>query len=122
MKEITAKLELRDEAFFDSFRPSQTASFLGIEVEEVMKALRTFNVADNITDIGAVMEQRVDGLNEFIFVCEDSLPGLRVNASPSGPELDVSDIATGTTSFLGSTKQMHQVSSPTRSYIEFLCG
>lgn len=33
---------------------------------------------------------------EFIFACEDTLLGLRVNAAPGCPALDASDIAAGT--------------------------
>jgi hypothetical protein len=57
-------------------------------------------VADNVTNIGAVREQGVNGFNKFIFVCEDTLMGLRVNAAAGGPELDASDVAAGTTAFI----------------------
>jgi len=80
--------------------PSQTARFLGTEVEEIEKTIRNFNVVEDVTYIGAMREQGIDSLNELIFVCEDTLLGLRVNALASRPELDVSGIAAGTTAFI----------------------
>jgi len=57
-------------------------------------------VADNVTDIGALRKQGINGVNEFIFVCENTLAGLRVNAAAGCPELDASNIVAGTTAIL----------------------
>ena len=78
-------------------------------------------MADNVSDIGALGEQGINGFNQFIFVCEDMLVGLRVNAAAACPELDASDIAAGTTASIVHAAQMDQVPSPARLSIE-LCG
>ena len=70
-------------------------------MEKIKKAVRIFNVTENVTDIGTLREQRIDGLNEFTFICEDTLLGLRVNAAAVCPELDASDIAADTAGFIG---------------------
>ena len=71
-------------------------------------------MAENIADIRAVGEQRVDGFNEFIFVHKGILFSFGMSAISDGPELDVSDIAAGETAFVVHTKQMDQVASPAR--------
>jgi hypothetical protein len=57
-------------------------------------------MAKNITDIGALREQRVDCFNEFIFVQKGTFLSFSVSADSDGPEPDVSDVAAGETSFV----------------------
>ena len=63
-------------------------------------------MADNVTDIGALREQGINGFNEFIFVCEDTLLDPRVNAAAGFPEFDASSIAAGMTNFIVRAAQM----------------
>jgi hypothetical protein len=60
-------------------------------------------------------------VDEFIFVCEDTLLGLRLNAGAGFPELDASGKAAGITAFIVRAAQMDQVSSRARLWIDFLC-
>lgn len=57
-------------------------------------------MTDNVSDIGAMREQRINSFNEFIFVSEDTLLGLPVGAAAACPELDMSDIAAGPAAFI----------------------
>ena len=57
-------------------------------------------MADNVTDIGALTEQRINDFNELIFVGKDSLLGLRVAAATGFPELDASGKAAGAAAFV----------------------
>jgi hypothetical protein len=113
-------LELYDQTI-DLFPPSQTVRFLGTEIEKIKKAIWIFNVTDNVTDIGALREQGINGFDKFIFVCEDTLLGLRENTAARFPELDASGIAAGMTTLIVRAAQMDQVASPARLWIDFLC-
>ena len=99
-RDVPFILQCGDQTISILFVPSETACSLRTEIKKVKKAVRIFNVTDNVTDIGALREQRINGLNEFIFVCEDTLLGLRVNAAAGCPELDASDIAAGAAAFI----------------------
>lgn len=77
-------------------------------------------MAHDVTDIGAVREQGVNGFNEFIFVREDTLLNPRAIAAAGSPGLNASDVAAGTTAFIMHAAQMNQVASPARRLIEFL--
>src|SRR5580704_5842589 len=79
-------------------------------------------MAKNITDIGAVRKQRVDGFNEFIFVHKGIFLIFSMSATSGGPEPYISEVAAGETTFVVRAEQMHQVASPARPWIEFMCG
>jgi hypothetical protein len=71
-------------------------------------------MAKNITDIGALREQRVDSFNEFIFVQKGTFLSFSMSATSDGPEPDVSDVAAGETIFVVRAAQMEQIASPAR--------
>lgn len=106
----------------DLIRPSQTGCFLGTKIEEIKKAVRALYMAKNITDIGAVREQGVDGFNEFIFVLKGKLLSFGMSANLDGPKPDVSDVAAGETIFVVCAAQMDQVASLVRPSIGFIFG
>src|SRR5579871_1163157 len=78
-------------------------------------------MAKNITDIGAAREQRVDGFNEFIFVPKGIFLTFNISATSDGPEPNANCVAADETTFVVRAKQMDQVTSPARPWIEFLC-
>ena len=79
-------------------------------------------MAQNITDIGAVREQGVQGLSQFIFIHKGTLLILGLSVISARPESDIRDVAAGETSFDMGAAYMNQVAPPARPCSGFPCG
>jgi hypothetical protein len=68
-------------------------------------------MAENITDIGAMWKQRVDSLDEFVFVHKSMFLSLFMRATSDAPEPDASNVVAGKANIVVRARQMDHVAS-----------
>ena len=91
-------------------------------MEEIKKAIGAFDVAKNVTDVGASRKQRVNGFDELTFIREDSLTAFGAGAHASGPGLDAGDVAAGAVRFIVRAEEIHHVATSPRRMIGLFYG
>ena len=91
-------------------------------MEKIEKAVGTFDLTENVTDVGAARKQRVNGFDEFTFIGEDTLPGFDAGAHASGPGLDAGDVAAGALSLNVRAEEINHVATPPGRMIGLFYG
>jgi hypothetical protein len=94
---------------------------LGVEMEEIEKAVGALDVTENIPDVGAARKQRVNGCDEITFIGKDALAGFGVGAHASGPRLDAGDIAAGVITSVVCAEEINHVATPPGREFGLLC-
>jgi hypothetical protein len=82
-------------------------------MKQIQKALRALDVAEDVANIRSRREQWVDGMNQFIFVIKEALPGLCARATARCPWLDAQGVAALPGTFARRAEEMNEIAACT---------
>lgn len=91
-------------------------------MKKVEKSARAFDMAKNITDIGPLRKQWVNGFDEITVIAEGTLMGFCAGADASSPGSDSSKVTARVDAFVMRAEDMYQVTTSGRSRIGVAYG
>ena len=92
--------------------PTQLPCFFAAKMQKIEEAVGALDVLEDVTNVGAAREKRVDGCNEFALIRKDTLASFGVDAAARSPRADARDITAALAIAFKNAQEMHQVSAP----------
>lgn len=87
--------------------PTQLPCLFAVKMQKIEEAVGALDVLEDVTNVGAAREKRVDGCNEFALIRKDTLASFGVDAAARSPRADSRDITATLAIAVENAQEMH---------------